>query len=106
MTAFDDRLKGQLAQFKHEMELMFRTRLRRNKLFGLEIAKKLGLEDESAVIYAKSVVLADLQKRGDEEIINKVMADMRASGLDVDEVDLERELKKLSNSAKEQVMKE
>ena len=44
MTTFDDRERGEESKFKHDLELGFKIRNRRNKLFGLWIAQEhLGL---------------------------------------------------------------
>jgi hypothetical protein len=43
---------------------MFRVTARRNKLFGLSVAARLGLPNgEEAKAYAKSVVAADFEAR-------------------------------------------
>ena len=92
MTTFDDRERGEETKFKHELELGFKARNRRNKLFGLWIAQDyLGLTGEAATTYAKDVVMADFAEPGDQDMLNKVKADLekakpfpeiRRSGLD------------------------
>ena len=44
---FEDREKGFEAEFKRSQELQFRVNARRNKLFGLWAAEKLGLSHRS-----------------------------------------------------------
>ena len=41
MTTFDDRERGEETKFKHDLELGFKIRNRRNKLFGLWVAQDL-----------------------------------------------------------------
>lgn len=106
MTAFDDRLKGELAKFQHDMEFEFRVRLRRNKLFALKVAKALGLDDARALEYAKAVVLADFRQVGDAPVLAKVVEDMRAKGVSIDEVGLQRDLEHFKAEAQQQVMQE
>ena len=70
MTTFDDRERGEETKFKHDLELGFKIRNRRNKLFGLWIAQTyLGLAGEAATHYAKDVVMADFELPGDEDMI-------------------------------------
>ena len=42
--------------------------------------------------YAKEVVIADLQEAGDEDVIDKVMADIEAAKLDIDRPQIEAKL--------------
>mgnify|MGYP006290664763 CR=1 FL=1 len=106
MTVFDDRLKAELAKFQHDMELEFRVRLRRNKLFALRVAKQLGLQEREALDYAKAVVLADFGQVGDDPVLTKVVEDLRAKGAEVDTVGLQRDLDKMKHEAQQQVMQE
>ena len=76
MTTFDEREKAFERKFVHDEELRFRATARRNKLFGLWIAEKLGFSGGEADDYAKTVVKADLQEAGDEDILRKVEADL------------------------------
>ncbi|MEO1090074.1 MAG: DUF1476 domain-containing protein [Pseudomonadota bacterium] len=106
MTTFDDRLQAELARYYHDQELAFKVRLRRDKLFGLEIARRMGMATPEALAYAKTVVVEDLQHAGDAVMLKKVVADLEAQGLDVDEVGLQRELRKLNGEAQAQVNEE
>ena len=106
MTGFDDRQKAFEDKFKHDQDLQFRVTNRRNKLLGLWLAEQLGKSGAEAEAYAKDVVLADFDKPGDDDVIAKVMADIKARGLALDEAQVRRQMEKLLSSAKEQVMKE
>src|SRR3954451_5491450 len=73
MSTFDDRERGEETKYKHDLELGFKIRNRRNKLFGLWVAQThLGLSSEEAVGYAKDVVMADFELPGDEDMLGKV----------------------------------
>ena len=66
MKIFEDRQKGFEAAFQRDQELMFRIGARRNRLFGLWAATRLGLTaGEAAEAYAKTVVAADFEEPGD-----------------------------------------
>ena len=104
MTTFDDRENAFENMFAHDAEMQFKAAARRNKLLGLWLAEKLGEADPAA--YAKSVVVADLAEEGDEDVIRKVMGDIKAKGAAVSEMDVRAKLSELAAVAKEQVMKE
>ena len=48
MAGFDERKQKEEGKYKHDQELQFKARNRGNKLFGLWIAEKLGLEGDAA----------------------------------------------------------
>jgi hypothetical protein len=61
------------AAFQREQELAFRITARRNRLFGLWAAEQLGLSaGEAAEGYAKTVVAADFEAPGDDDVVGKV----------------------------------
>jgi hypothetical protein len=78
MTTFDKREEGFEKQFAHDEELRFRATARRNKLFGLWAASKLGLAGADADTYAKAVVASDFEEAGDHDVFRKVRADLDA----------------------------
>jgi hypothetical protein len=87
MTSFDQRKDAYENKFAHDEELRFKATARRNKLLGLWAAAKLGKSGPDAEAYAKSVVLADFEEAGDEDVLRKVKADFAAGGVSVpDEV--------------------
>ena len=68
MKSFTEREKGFEAEFKRNQELIFRVTARRNRLFGLWVAGRLGLPAEEANAYAMMVVEADLKAPGDSDV--------------------------------------
>jgi hypothetical protein len=92
MTTFDKREEGFEKRFAHEEELRFKATARRNKLLGLWAADKLGKTGADADAYAKSVVLADFEEIGDDDVIRKVQADFLAGGVHQSEHQIRRTL--------------
>ncbi len=80
MTTFDDRKDAFEKKFAHDEELRFKATARRNKLLGLWAAEKLGKSGPDAEAYAKSVVMADFEEAGDEDVLRKVRSDLEGSG--------------------------
>ena len=77
MTTFDKREEGFEKKFAHDEELRFKASARRNKLFGLWAAEKLGLTGDAANAYAKDVVMADFEEAGDNDVLKKVQQGSR-----------------------------
>ncbi|MBS0383857.1 MAG: DUF1476 domain-containing protein [Proteobacteria bacterium] len=75
MAEFDDRERAEEAKFKLDQELEFKAQARRAKLVGLWAAELMGLSDGGAEDYAKSVVMADLEEPGAEDIFRKLRKD-------------------------------
>ena len=107
MTTFDERERGEETKFKHDLELGFKIRNRRNKLFGLWIAQDhLGLTGDAAASYAKDVVMADFELPGDGDMIDKVKADLVKAGKTVSDHALTKQLQALEAESRKQVMAE
>ena len=81
MTTFDKREEGFEKQFAHDEELKFKANARRNKLLGLWAAEKLGMSGAEADAYAKSVVMADFEEPGDNDVLKKIRKDFDGKGV-------------------------
>jgi hypothetical protein len=107
MTTFDDRERGEETKFKHELELGFKIRNRRNKMFGFWVARDLlGLSDDAATAYAKEVVMADFELPGDNDMMEKVKVDLGKVGKSVSDHQLDKHLKQFEAEARKLVMSE
>ena len=95
MSTFDNREDAFEAKYAHDQNLRFKALARRNKALGLWAAEKLGLTGEEANAYAGSVVAADLEEAGDEDVYRKVKGDFDAKGLDVSEHRIRRTMEEL-----------
>jgi hypothetical protein len=85
MTTFDDRESAFENKYAHDQDLQFRIAARRNKLLGLWAAEKMGLTTEESDAYAKSVVQADFEEAGDEDVVRKVLGDLTSAGIEADD---------------------
>ena len=104
MKGLTEREKGFEAEFKRNQELRFRVTARRNRLFGLWAAARLGLPaGEEADAYAKTVVAADFEAPGDADVIEKVRTDIAKAGVAVTERELRAELERAAAEARRQV---
>ena len=76
MNTFDDRETAFESKFAHDADMQFRAEARRNKLLGLWAAEFLGLTGDAAAEYAMTVVNADFEEAGIEDVVRKVSADL------------------------------
>jgi hypothetical protein len=107
MTTFEDRKRSEESKYKHDEELRFKIRNRRNRLFGQWIAETyLGMSGDAATAYAKDVVLADFEAPGDDDMMGKVKADLAAASQEVSDHLLKKHLDEFGEIAKQQVMAE
>jgi hypothetical protein len=97
MTTFDRREEAFEQQFAHDEALKFKATARRNKMLGLWAAEKLGLSGAEADSYALSVVMLDLDKKGD--VADKIRKDFDAKGVTQSAHQIERTMNELAAQA-------
>lgn len=103
MSTFDQRKDAFENKFAHDEELRFKATARRNKLLGLWAAEKLGKSGAEADAYAKSVVLADFEEAGDEDVLRKVKTDFAGGNVSVTDEEIRRVMTELLIRAAEEI---
>jgi hypothetical protein len=106
MTDFKDRERAEEAKFAHDEEMHFRIHARRNRLLGQWAAEQMGLSAVEAESYAKSVVQADFEEAGDEDVIRKLLGDLVSAGQNVSEADVRTAMEAKAIEAKRMLMGE
>jgi hypothetical protein len=99
MTTFNDREDAFEKKFAHDEELRFKAMARRNKMLGLWAAEKLGKSGAQAEDYAKSVVFADFEEQGDEDVFRKVRKDFDDAGVNQSDHQIRRTMEELMAKA-------
>jgi hypothetical protein len=105
MAVFEERERAFESQFKHDQELQFKVKTRRNRLLGLWAAERMGFAGEAAQEYAKEVVDAEFAG-GDRGVVEKVCADLNARGASWTAAQIEFRLSQFAATAKAQIMRE
>ena len=103
MTTFDDRERAFENMYAHDEEMKFKAEARRNKLVGLWAAALLGKSGDEANAYALDVVRADFEEIGHEDVVRKVMKDIKDRGAGISEDEVRAEMERLFPVALEQV---
>lgn len=104
MTTFDEREQAFEAKFARDEEMAFRIIARRNRLLGVWAAELMKLTPEEADAYSKAVVHAEFEEAGDDDVVRKLLGDLTAAGIDIDEVTVRRALDEQSVEARRQLM--
>jgi hypothetical protein len=106
MSTFDKRQEGFEKKFAHDEEMRFKAAARRNKLLGLWAAEKMGLSGTEADAYAKSVVMADFEEAGDDDVFRKIRKDFDEKKVDQSDHQIRRTMDELMERAIEQLRSE
>lgn len=106
MDAFTQREKAFEERYSHDEELYFRLIARRNHLFGLWIAGLLGYYGENAERYVEEVILVDVQKTHREDVLHKVLEDLKNAKIKISEHRVQIQLNSSWEAAKKMIMTE
>ena len=106
MEPFDKRGKTFEASYAHDQATRYKIGARRNKLLGQWMAEQLGLVGADAEAYAKAVIASDFEKPGDEDVFEKVWADVESKGIGLTETQVRDKMQDLMETAREQVTSE
>ena len=83
---FTEREKSFEKKFARDEELQFKIAARKNKYLGQWASQKLGYEAEKEKEYIQSVIKADFQEAGDEDVFRKIKVDLKDHNISDDEI--------------------
>lgn len=106
MSSFDDRKDSFEAKFAHDETLRFKAEARRNKLLGLWAAELMGLSGDKAEDYAKTVIVADLEEAGDEDVFRKLRKDLDTAGVGQSDHQIRRHMDEFLRQAVDEIQNE
>ena len=86
MSSFDDREKSFEKKFAHDEELQFKISARKNKYLGQWISQILGYDQEKENKYIESVIKADFEEAGDEDVFRKLREDLKDQNISDEEI--------------------
>lgn len=106
MTTFDNRENAFENKFAHDEEIQFKVTARRNKLLGLWAAEQMKLTQEEANAYAASVVQADFEEAGDEDVVRKLIGDLTSAGVETSDAAVREAMETQMVEARRQFIEE
>ena len=98
MSSFDEREKSFEKKNDYDEELQFKISARRNKYLGQWASKILGYDEEKEKEYIQSVIKADFQEPGDEDVFRKVKTDLKDHSISDEEI--RKQMDELNEKAK------
>ena len=98
MSSFDEREKGFEKKFAHDEELQFKVSARRNKYIGEWASKILGYNSDQEKEYIQSVIKADFQEAGDNDVFRKLKTDLKDQNISEEEI--RKKMDELTEKAK------
>ena len=98
MNKFDERKKSFEQKFAKDQELQFKIAAKRNKYIGKWVSEILGYNPEQEKEYILSVIKADFQEAGDEDVFRKIKADLKDQN--VSDEDIRKKMDELNEKAK------
>jgi|TARA_Y100001970_G_C14045488_1_gene756100 hypothetical protein len=98
MNKFDDREKSFEKKFAHDEELKFKVSARRNKYIGEWVSKELGYNSDQEKEYIQSVIKADFEEAGDEDVFRKIKKDLENKSISEEEI--RKKMNELNEKAK------
>jgi hypothetical protein len=104
MTTFDDREQAFENKFAHDEDMAFRVTARRNRLLGVWAAELMKLTPAETDAYARSVVQAEFEEAGDEDVVRKLYGDLVSAEVDIDEAAIRAMLHDKMIEARRQLM--
>lgn len=103
MTTFNDREKAFESKFALDQDQEFRATARRNRMLGNWAAERMGLEGQHRDDYAKAVIKSDFDLPGDDDVLRKVLGDLKGAGDSATEADVRMKMDEFLAQAREQV---
>jgi len=100
MDTLDDRKKGFEAKFQKDQESEFKIRALRNKLMGKWAAELIKPDNEEE--YIKEVRIADLEKPGDDDLIDKLISDLKSKNIEIEKNEIVKKIEECERSAIEE----
>ena len=104
MNTLDDRKKGFEAKYQQDQESQFKIRTIRNKFVGQWAATLMKPENEED--YIKEVRISNLEKPGDDDIIDKLLMDFTSNNLTVTREEIIQKFNECENNVKKELMEE
>ncbi len=106
MSSFDDRKNAFEKKFAHDAEMQFRAEARCCRHFGLWIAEKIGLSGDEAREYAKTVVTANIDEPGFDDVKRKVQTDLKARKVEISDHQIDSHLARFMEQAQAELIEE
>ena len=86
MSSFDEREKSFEKKFAQDEEIKFKVNAKKNKYLGQWASQILGYDQEKEKEYIQSVIKADFEEAGDEDVFRKLKEDLKEHNIPDEEI--------------------
>ena len=104
MDTFEDRKKGFETKYLRDQEAQFKIRTKRNKFLGLWASELV--KPENVDKYVKEVRSSDLEKPGDDDIIDKLLKDFENNSINISREDIVKKIEECQQQGIDEFMRE
>ena len=99
MSGFSKREEGFESKFAFDAEKRFKAEARRNKHLAEWFGGKTKLDAAGVDAYAKELIAHDLKKAGDDDVVAKLSADLKAKGVVISDKEIRAEMERCLRTA-------
>ena len=103
MAIFDDRENRAETAFVMDAAKEFKSEAKRNKLLGEWAAALMGIEGDAVDKYALSVIVADMEEAGDDDVFRKLSKDLKGASIEMSDAALRDKMAECLQKAREEV---
>ena len=103
MSVFDDKKNAHEAKFVHDAAKEFKAEARRNKALGHWAAELLGIAEDEREKYAMSVIAADMEEAGDDDVFRKLQKDFDEGNVDMTDAAIREKMQECLEAARAEV---
>lgn len=103
MTLFDDRESASETKFVLDAAKEFKSEARRNKMLGEWAADLMGLSGDAVDKYVLSVIVADMEEAGDDDVFRKLRKDLDDGNVELSDATLRAKIDEFMVVARKQV---
>ena len=86
MSSFDEREKSFEKKFAHDEEIKFKVNAKKNKYLAQWASQILEYDQEKEKEYIQSVIKADFEEAGDEDVFRKLKKDLKDHNIPDEEI--------------------
>ncbi len=106
MSGFSKREEGFENKLAFDAEKRFRAEARRNKLLAQWVGTRSNMTSDEVAKYTTELIQHDLKRPGDDDVLQKLLSDLKSRGVTVTAAEVRAEMARCSEAANEQTAKE
>jgi len=103
VSSFDERKNASETKFVLDAAKEFKSEARRNKKLGHWAAGLMGIEGDEVEKYALSIIAADMEEAGDEDVFRKLRKDLDAANIELSDSAIRDKMSACLAEAREEV---